>query len=166
MEKIIINIPIEFKYFAKKLFLLIIRIKNFIILFIMFFLLTISYDGRLKKYYNSKNSSSDKINNLENIKLCICTLGKNENKYIKEFISHYKKLGVDKIFLHDNNDIGSKYESFQDMFPEHIKDNFVEIINYRGKRAPQFHIYKECYKKNNKHYDWLIFFDIDEYNLF
>ena len=130
---------------------------------IIFFLLTFSYNERNKKLYSTKKGSSNNINNLSRIKLGICTLGKNENKYIKEFITHYKKLGVDKIFLHDNNDIGSINESFEDAIPEYIKDNFVEIINYRGKRAPQFKIYTECYRKNNKFYDWLIFFDIDEF---
>ena len=128
--------------------------------------MTISYNESHKKFYNSKKGSSYNINNPNNIKLGICTLGKNENKYIKEFITHYKELGVDKIFLHDNNDIGFKNESFEDVISDYIKDDFVEIINYRGKRAPQFKIYTECYKKNNKFYDWLIFFDIDEFILF
>ena len=36
-------------------------------------------------------------------KVCLCTLGKQENRYIREFVSYYKKLGVDKIYLYDNN---------------------------------------------------------------
>ena len=36
---------------------------------------------------------------LSNMKICICTLGKNENKYISEFVEHYKKYGVDKIIM-------------------------------------------------------------------
>ena len=32
-------------------------------------------------------------------KICICCLGKEENRYIREFVSFYKKIGVDKIFL-------------------------------------------------------------------
>ena len=39
------------------------------------------------------------------MKICVCTLAKNENRYIKEFVEHYKKYGVDKIYLYDNNDI-------------------------------------------------------------
>ena len=31
------------------------------------------------------------------IKVCICTYGKNENLYIREFIQHYEKYDVDKI---------------------------------------------------------------------
>ena len=33
-------------------------------------------------------------------KICICTLGKEENKYIREFVQYYEKIGVDKIYLY------------------------------------------------------------------
>ncbi len=34
-----------------------------------------------------------------------------ENHYIREWIEYYLNLGVDKIFLYDNNDInGEKFE--------------------------------------------------------
>ena len=65
--------------------------------------------------------------------------------------------------MHDNNNIDNKSESFEEEINEYIKDDFVEIINYRGKVAPQFKIFTQCYKNNNKNYDWLIFFDIDEF---
>ena len=163
MKKIKINVPIEFEYTTKKYFQLLIRVKNFIIILLIIFLLLLFYDDKHNKISKSKIHSSKKINDENNTKVCICTLGKNENRYIKEFINHYKKLGVDKIFLHDNNDIGGKNESFENEISEYVKEDFIEIIDYRGKIAPQFQIYTECYKKNNKFYDWLIFFDIDEF---
>ena len=93
------------------------------------------------------------INNINETRVCICTLGKNENRYIKEFLNHYKELGVDKIFLYDNNDKGNNSESFENEISEFIKEDFVEIINYRGKVHPQFQIYRKCYQKNNQKYD-------------
>lgn len=38
------------------------------------------------------------------------TIGKNENKYAREFAQHYKKHGVDKIFIYDNNDVEGENE--------------------------------------------------------
>ena len=38
---------------------------------------------------------------LKQIKVCICTIGKQENRYIKEYIEYYKNYGIDKIFLYD-----------------------------------------------------------------
>lgn len=96
-----------------------------------------------------------------NIKVCLCTVGKQENNYILDFIKFYKKYGVDKIFLYDNNDINS--ERFEEVISEYIENNYVKIFNYRGKSKKQLFIYDHCYNLNKKNYDWLIFYDIDEF---
>jgi hypothetical protein len=92
-------------------------------------------------------------------------LGKDENRYIKEFVELYKNYSVDKIYLYDNNDIDG--ERFEDVIQKEIEKGFVSIINYRGyrgkKQNPQIDAYKDCYEKNNKNYSWISFFDIDEY---
>ena len=95
-------------------------------------------------------------------------MGKEENLYAKEYVTHYKKLGYNHIFLYDNNDING--ERFEDVIEEEIKEGFISLINYRGKRGnkeklggPQLEIYYDCYEKNNKNYDWLSFFDFDEF---
>ena len=93
--------------------------------------------------------------------IALCTIGKNENKYIREFIEHYKNYGVDKIFLYDNNDFNG--ENFSDILSDYIKSSLVQIINFKGMKRPQIKSYKDCYKKNYKYYNWLIFFDIDEF---
>lgn len=84
-----------------------------------------------------------------------------ENNYIVEFVEHYFKYKVDKIFLYDNNDING--ERFEKVLSNYIKNNYVEIVNYRGQRKKQTNIYYNCYKNNYNIYDWLIFYDIDEY---
>ena len=64
----------------------------------------------------------------------ICLFAKQENRYIKEFINYYKKLKINKIFLYDNNDLNGEY--FEDILSKYINNNFVEIVNYRGKYKP------------------------------
>ena len=95
------------------------------------------------------------------IKVCLCTLGKNENRYIKEYVEHYKKYGVDKIFIYDNNEIDG--EKFEDVILNYIEDGFVEIKNWRGIEKAQFRIMNDCYSTNYNKYNWLIFYDIDEF---
>ena len=95
------------------------------------------------------------------IKVCLCTIGKNENKYIREYIEHYKNYGVDKIFIYDNNEIDG--ENFEEVISDYINKGFVEIINFRGERSPQIKIFNDCHKKNYKNFKWLIFFDMDEF---
>ena len=104
-----------------------------------------------------------KKDNLSNLKVCICTLGKKENKYISEFVEHYKKYGVDKIYLYDNNDING--EKFEDVIGEYVANNFVEIINWRGVKGTStyFRIMDSCYQSYHDEYDWLIFYELDEF---
>ena len=95
------------------------------------------------------------------MQVCLCTLGKNENKYIKEFVEYYKKYRVDKIFLYDNNDIDG--EKFNDIIEKYIDKGFVEILNWRGIEKAQFKIMNNCYKNNYDKFEWLLFYDIDEF---
>ena len=93
--------------------------------------------------------------------ICICSIGKNENLYIREFVEYYIKLGVDKIFIYDNNDING--EKFETILSDFIKINFVEIIDVRGLSSIQIPIYNYCYRKNYELYNWIGFIDFDEY---
>lgn len=91
----------------------------------------------------------------------MCVIAKLENLYIKEFIYHYIKLGIKKIYLYDNNDILG--EHFEDVLENEINSKFVEIINIRGKSKYQIISYNECYQKNLNNYSWFLFVDVDEY---
>ena len=99
--------------------------------------------------------------NIKNLKICICTIGKEENKYIREFVKYYEKYGVDKIFLYDNNDINM--EHFDDVIKDYIDKDYVKIFNLRGIEKPHFKALNDCYIRYNKEYDWFLFYDIDEY---
>lgn len=102
------------------------------------------------------------IHSIRAIKICLCTYGKKENRYIREFVEHYKKLGIDKIFLYDNNNI--KGERFQEKINDYIRNKFVELINLRGVILKSImNIYNHCYNKNKDKYDWLIYYEIDEF---
>ena len=99
--------------------------------------------------------------NKHKYKICLCTIGKKENKYILEYINYYKNFGVDKIFLYDNNDKNG--EKFEEIIFEYINSGFVELINCRGKKKIQIKTLDDCYQKHYKNYDWLIFYDVDEF---
>jgi len=98
-------------------------------------------------------------------KIGLCVIGKKENKYAKEYVDYYKSIGFSLIFLYDNNDKDD--ERFEEVLSEDISKNFVNIINYRDYRGkedhPQFDAYFDCYEKNSKNYDWLAFYDFDEF---
>ena len=106
----------------------------------------------VKEILISKNS---------NYKVCICTVGKQENKYALEFVEHYKKYGVDKIIIYDNNERNG--ERFESVLFEYIKSKFVKIVNVRGRKGIQVDAFNHCNWQNYQKYNWLIFFDFDEF---
>ena len=123
-------------------------------------------------YYISKSGKSlkpeifnhdKKINYLLNKEngICLCTIGKNENLYAREFIEYYYLLGFNKIIIFDNNEING--EKFDEILGDYIKNNFVEIIDIRGLLSIQIAVYNYCYTKYNHLYDWFAFFDFDEF---
>ena len=131
-------------------FIFIISILLFLLLFCIIF-----FEVMQKKFYLPNYKK------IKNIKVCLCTLGKKENRYIKEFIQYYEKMGVDTIFLYDNNDINE--ERFEEIIGEYINKSFVKIFNWRGKKKILLPYLNDCYKRNYKNYDWLLFYEIDEY---
>lgn len=95
------------------------------------------------------------------MKVAICTIGRCENAYIREFLMHYQKINVDKVFLYDNNFDGEEY--FEDVIQEFIDNEFVEVIPYRNKHFCQLQAYQHCYDTHKDEYDWFLFIDCDEY---
>lgn len=95
------------------------------------------------------------------MKVALCCIGRLENQYALEYVDYYKLIGFDKIFIYDNNHDGE--EHFEDVLQSYIDDNFVEVINWRNNEAVQIKAYNDCYAKHNNEYDWIAFFDFDEF---
>lgn len=95
------------------------------------------------------------------MKVALCVIGRLENQYAIEYVEWYKKIGFDKIFIYDNNHDGE--EHFEDVLQSYIDDGFVGVIDYRNKEAAQLSAYNDCYSKYGNEYDWIAFFDFDEF---
>ena len=91
----------------------------------------------------------------------ICTMGKKENLYAKEFVEYYLKLGIKKIIIYDNNEIDG--EKFEEVLKEYEINKKVEIIDIQGFESVQFPSYMDCYYKNRNHFDFLLFIDFDDF---
>lgn len=97
------------------------------------------------------------------MKTLLCAIAKNENRYIREWVEHYRYIGITKIIIYDNND----NERFDDVILDYISMGFVEVIDIRNdglsRIGYQNGVMKHCFENYGKDYDWFCHFDIDEF---
>ncbi len=102
------------------------------------------------------------------MKICICTLIKNEQEYLEDWLKYHIKLGIDKIFIVE--DIGS--ESHKYIIEKY--SNNVEVLNipfdeseYIKEHCSSNQYYYQLkmfnYIRDLNIYDWCFIMDIDEY---
>ena len=99
------------------------------------------------------------------MKVALVVIGRLENKYVIEFVEYYKQLGIDTIFIVDNNNDDEEW--FEEILTkEYILQNSINIIHYRGyKNIANFQIdtYIKIYDKFKDRFDWFMFLDFDEF---
>ena len=128
------------------------------------FKISFNYTEEIKKQFNKKlNYTILETFPKNKLKFALCSIGKLENLNARDFIIYYLELGIDKIYIYDNNEIYG--EKFEDVVQDLIDKNLVEIINMRGNQtsSPQNYAYETCYHNHINEYDWFLFFDFDEY---
>lgn len=123
--------------------------------------LYVKFRNKIRIYSNDNKYNNYLYNGNKENNIMLCTLGKEENLYAKEFVEYYFSLGFDKIVILDNNDLTG--ERFEDILNDFIKIKKVEILNIRGLRQVQIPSYNYCYTKYKYLYDWIAFFDFDEF---
>lgn len=93
------------------------------------------------------------------MKIGVCIVAKNEQKIICDWVSHYLKLGFDKIFIYDNMSEPSIESSLKEK--NFVNDKiFIEIDTV--KYSNQTVNYQKCINEN-KDLDWLLLCDADEF---
>ncbi len=95
------------------------------------------------------------------LKVALVAIGRMENLYAREFVEHYKNLGFSKIIIMDNNHDGE--EHFENVLQDYIDEGFVIVEDYRNQIKPQMRGYTEMYRKYGNEYDWIAFYDFDEF---
>ena len=96
--------------------------------------------------------------------VAVCAIGRLENRYAVEWVEHYNNLGVDKIFIYDNNRVEDG-ELLSDVLQPYIEAGFVEIIPFCPDSTGNIQrtAYEDCYNHHNEEYAWIGFFDFDEF---
>ena len=101
------------------------------------------------------------------MKFGVCTLIKNENLYVREWVEHYLKLGFDKIIIYDNNDTDGEIPNV--IVQDYIDSGVVELLDkYRDKVKGEYEFqqvaaYNDCLENNKDILDWVLCCDADEF---
>lgn len=93
--------------------------------------------------------------------IALIAIGRMENEYAREWVEHHLRLGFDRIIICDNNHDGE--ERFEDVLQDYIDEGRVEIVGYRNIEKAQRSAYTDFYARYRKQYEWLAFFDFDEF---
>lgn len=111
-----------------------------------------------KKYKNQFYFVKKKLRREKEIYLSIVCIIKNEARYIREWIAYYKIMGVDHIFLF-NNDSTDNVES---TINGDVQSGYVTLINFPGANA-QLPAYRLAAKALKGVCRWVAFIDADEF---
>ena len=117
-----------------------------------------------KKINNTSLNISEQLIELkseEKYFACICTIGKRENLYAKQFIDYYISIGFDKFILGDNNSPNT--ERLSDTLQEYINNKKVDIIDLIGISIGPAEFFYHIYNSYKDRCEWFGFFDFDEY---
>ena len=95
------------------------------------------------------------------MKCVICAIAKNENDYINEWCKYHLNLGFDEIYIYDNNEINAEY--IGNKIEDSIKEKVFIIPANTLTHGFQVKVYSEFYKKHITEFDWIGYFDIDEF---
>lgn len=142
-------------YFFSILFII-----SLFILIIIIKMLSKPFNNKIK-IVSQKEILLNEISNKDKYFACFSTMIKQENRYVREVIDYYLKLGVEKFILTDNSDPNT--EKLSDVLQDYIKYNIVDILDYIGKPIAQSKCFEITYERYKTKCEWILFFDIDEY---
>lgn len=91
-------------------------------------------------------------------KYIMFSCAKNEDPYIREWVTHNINIGFDKIIIADNNDDSTRLPVILSDF---ISKGEVQILDCSGMDKIQLQIYNLFLEKSN--YKWCAYFDCDEF---
>lgn len=97
------------------------------------------------------------------MKVALCLIARLEGKYIQEFIEYYKALGFNKIFIYNNNR-GWDNDNIVEEVKKYVEEDFVSIKDWNYDIGNvQKPAYQHCFNTYRNQYDWIAYFDADEY---
>nr|WP_054757862.1 glycosyltransferase family 2 protein [Liquorilactobacillus satsumensis] len=92
--------------------------------------------------------------------LALCSIIKNEAPYISEWIDYHKKIGIQHLYIYDND----SDDGLQDILTPYIKNGGdVTYCKIKGGMSRQHDAYNDCLNKHELEAKYIFFLDADEF---
>ena len=91
-------------------------------------------------------------------KVSLCLIFKDEEKYLDEWLTFHRLIGVDHFYLYNNN----SSDNFRAILSSYINEGLVTLIDWPHDYQ-QVEAYKDCYERFRAETQWLGFIDTDEF---
>lgn len=93
------------------------------------------------------------------MKTAICCIAKNEDQYIDEFVQYHWKLGIDDVFVFQNNwrYQGTLPEKFNNLGKHHM---YLYPLDGDLKQLDAYNLFMHSFSQMH---DWCAFIDVDEF---
>lgn len=112
--------------------------------------------GRSKR--DTRPHAKEPRHKIRDAKIMLCTILKDEELYVDEWLRYHRYLGFDFAYLFDNGDEPSAYLA---SLPQ-VYGPYVKVIRHEGKNQ-QREVYNNCTQRFKDKNTWAAFIDMDEF---
>lgn len=88
----------------------------------------------------------------------ICAIFKNEGTYLKEWVEYNKLIGIDHIYLYNNNST----DNYLEVLAPYLQDKYITLKDWTRNQA-QMEAYVDCIESFSGEANWIGFIDLDEF---
>ena len=100
----------------------------------------------------------EKQNESAKYNVTICCMFKNEALFLKEWLLYHKIVGIDHVYLYNNQ----SSDNYLDILKPFIEEGFVTLTNWPMPQG-QIPAYEDWYGKYRRETRWNCFIDVDEF---
>ena len=90
--------------------------------------------------------------------LSLCSIFKNEGKYMKEWLDFHLIVGFEHFYLYNN----FSSDNYQKVLKPYIEKGIVTLIDWPYQYG-QMVAYNDCIKRFQEESNWIAFMDLDEF---
>ena len=99
------------------------------------------------------------------MELAICSIFRDEARYLREFVEFHRIVGVSKFYLYNNRST----DNWREVLQPYMDDDVVHVIDWPHRMdgcqvaTAQVEAYRDCIRRRQGKHLWMAFIDVDEF---